>query len=182
VINMEAALKYEDLVERLKRLDEDVYLLQSINDNFERITCIIVGGGALVLMQCIDRATSDIDLINCPKEILELLERHNFNCRVQSFIDNYPVNYADRCNKVDIETKIIDYYVTSLEDIVIAKLTSNRPKDHIDVQEQHIIERIDWERLEQLAEEIRETLLSDNTYLNFKSQYDYYVGRYKSCN
>lgn len=175
---MKANIKYQDLIYRLGRLDEDAYLMYDNSDR--RFNCILVGGSALILMDCISRATHDIDVISCSREITNLLEKYDFNQRVQTYINNFPYNYEDRFKKIEIETKIIDYFTASLEDIVIAKLFSYRDTDLKDITEPYILEKIDWEVLEKLSIESKDSALNDNNYMDFKFKYDDYVGRFKS--
>ena len=55
-----------DLIERLKRVDEDASLLY---DDDRRFRMVIVGGGALILLETISRATQDIDVLDASVEI-----------------------------------------------------------------------------------------------------------------
>lgn len=59
----------------------------------ERFRPVIVGGGALVLMVCLSRATHDIDVLNASGRIRGLLEKYDMNCDVQTHINNFPYNY-----------------------------------------------------------------------------------------
>lgn len=78
---MELAMNHNELLKRLRRLDEDVSLLY---ENDERLHCVIVGGSALILLNCITRATHDIDVVKCSNEIRDLLHKYDFNERVQT--------------------------------------------------------------------------------------------------
>ena len=71
----------EDLIERLKRLDEDAFLLYPGDERFH---IVIVGGSALILLEVISRSTLDIDAISASREIRGLLERYDINCDVQT--------------------------------------------------------------------------------------------------
>jgi len=46
---------------------------------------------------------------------------------------NFLYNYEDRIKALPIESRKINFYTASLEDIVIAKLYSSRPSDIIDI-------------------------------------------------
>ncbi len=73
----------DDLLERLDRLDEDASLM--FGDD-ERFRLVIVGGGALILLECILRATHDVDVISASPELLCLLDKYDINtfaCRRQ---------------------------------------------------------------------------------------------------
>ena len=95
-----------ELIDRLIRLDEDADLLFGTD---ERFSMVIVGGGALILLEHISRATRDIDAISASKEILELLSKYDINCRVQTYINNFPYNYEDRLIPLPIKGKRIDF-------------------------------------------------------------------------
>ena len=81
-------MQYEDLNERLKRLDEDAALLY---DDGRRFRLTIAGGSALILLEVISRATLDVDALEASPELLRLLERYDINCRVQTYINNFPI-------------------------------------------------------------------------------------------
>lgn len=169
----------EDLLERLDRLDEDASLMF---EGDERFHLVIVGGGALILLERISRATHDVDAISASHEILELLEKYDINCRVQTYINNFPYNYEDRLVSLSVGGRKIDFYTASLEDIVIAKLYSARATDIRDVENEKVVESIDWELLEKLAveeDEARASALNDRCYADFKASYDDYVRRHR---
>lgn len=169
----------QDMIQRLRRLDEEAALLF---EDEERFHLVIVGGGALVLMECLTRATYDIDALNASRKIKGLLEKYDINCDVQTYINNFPYNYEDRLLKLDIEGKKIDFFMASLEDIVIAKLFSYRDTDFADLESETVLRRLDWMKLQTLAEnpsEVRNNVLNERCYLDFKYNYDAYVRRYK---
>lgn len=65
-------MRTNDLYNRLLLLDEEASLL--FDDN-ERFYCIIVGGSALMLLGYINRATHDIDSIDCHKKLIPINDR-----------------------------------------------------------------------------------------------------------
>ncbi len=169
----------EDLLFRLERLDEDADLMF---DDDRRFRMIIVGGSALILLETITRATLDIDALDVSPEICELLEKYDINARVGAYINNFPYNYSDRLVPVRLNGRKIDFYTASLEDIVIAKLYSGRPKDLQDIIDDKVLEAIDWERLEYLATEEGEakaSALNQFRYDEFLDSYREYVERWK---
>ena len=171
----------DELFERLTRLDEDASLL--FNDD-RRFHMIIVGGSALILLDVISRATHDIDALDASVEIRPLLERYDINCRVMTYINNFPYNYEDRLVPLSVHGRKIDFYTASLEDIVIAKLFSYRDTDRHDIESQEVVSKVDWERLEHLAndeDEARASALNERNYAAFKANYDEYVRRFKPC-
>ena len=170
-----------ELLNRLRRLDEDVDLL--FEDN-RRFRLVIVGGSALILLETIVRATHDIDALDASAEIMELLEKYDINTRVATYINNFPYNYDDRLVPLDIGGKRIDFFTASLEDIVIAKLCSARPTDRQDVIDAKVLKALDWERLHILAtaeDEAKASALNDFRYKEFRETYDEYVRRYGPC-
>jgi len=169
----------DDLMERLRRLDEDAYLLYP---GEERFRLVIVGGSALILLEVISRSTLDIDAIHASQEIRGLLERYDINCDVQTYINNFPYNYEDRIKHLPIQGKKIDFFTASLEDIVIAKLFSYRDTDRQDIVRDSVIKALDWDLLDQIArsdEEVKLNALNERNYQDFLFNYEEYVRRYK---
>lgn len=169
-----------ELIERLSRLDEDAGLRFESGGRFH---LVIVGGGALILQQYISRATHDVDAISVSPELLELLEKYDINCRVQTYINNFPYNYEDRLVPL-FQGRKIDFFTASLEDIVVAKLYSLRPADQSDIESDEVLRRLDWGLLERLAleeNEARASALNDRNYADFKASYEAYVRRFRPC-
>ena len=168
----------EDLLERLARLDEDADLLF---DDDRRFKMVIVGGSALILLETITRATSDIDALDVSPEIVDLLEKYDINTRVGTFINNFPYNYDERLVPVRLAGRRIDFYTASLEDIVIAKLCSFRDTDRQDVISPEVLKEIDWDLLEKLAtdEDELKANISDRGYSEFMYNYEEYVRRFR---
>ena len=173
-------LQYDDLIERLCRLDEDAAL---IDDSDLRYVMVIVGGGALILMQYLTRATHDIDVLGAPQALHRLLAKYDINTQVTAYGDSFPYNYEDRLLPLPIKGKKIDFYTASLEDIVIAKLHSNRDPDLHDIEQPAVLKAIDWVLLEKLAnsdDEVRASALSMNRHKEFIYSYREYVKKNRS--
>lgn len=169
----------DDLLDRLQQLDEEASLRF---DGDGRFRIVIVGGGALILLEVIERATHDMDALDVSPEIREMLEKYDINCRVQTYINNFPYNYEDRLHRLPIDGDKIDFYTASLEDIVIAKLCSIRETDRQDIIEDSVVSKIDWELLDKLAkndDEIKANMLNDRNYKDFLSAYAEYVRIYR---
>lgn len=169
----------QDMIERLLRLDEEADLLF---DGEEHFRLVIVGGGALVLMECLSRATHDIDALNASGKIRGLLDKYDINCDVQTYINNFPYNYEDRLINLDIPSRKIDFFTASLEDIVIAKLFSYRDTDIADIEREAVLKRLDWAKLQTLIEnedEIKINALNERCYQDFIYNYENYVRRCK---
>ena len=175
------SLLREDIIERLKLLDEEASLRF---DSAQRFHLIIVGGGALVLMECINRGTHDIDALDASKQLQDLMESYDINTNVQTYINNFPYNYEERIKPLDIEGKIIDFFTASLEDIVIAKLYSYRSTDREDITSPAVVNAIDWEKLRFLAtseEETKASALNETRYKEFLYNFEEYERRFRPC-
>lgn len=171
----------DELIQRLKDLDEEASLLF---DNVERLHLIIVGGGALVLMEVIPRGTHDIDVIDASRSLQGIMEKYDINSRVQTFINNFPYNYEDRIRRLDIDGKIIDFFTASLEDIVIAKLYSHRDTDHMDITSPDVVNLLDWDLLHRLAtadDEAKSSALNERSYKEFLDSFYDYERRFRPC-
>ena len=80
------------MISRLKDLDEEASLLFP---HAERIRIIIVGGGALVLMEYLNRSTHDIDVISVSHRIQDLMGKYDMNSDVMTYQNSFPYNYED---------------------------------------------------------------------------------------
>ena len=170
-----------ELMERLYRLDEDADLMFDDDRKFEMI---VVGGSALILLNSISRATHDIDAINVPRDLIELLDKYDINTQAETYINNFPYNFENRLVPIEMETRKIRFYTASLEDIVIAKLCSVRDTDRSDLVEETILRTLNWELLDYLAtdeDELKASILNDWRYADFKANYDDYVRRFSPC-
>lgn len=170
-----------ELMERLYRLDEDADLMFDDDRKFEMI---VVGGSALILLNSISRATHDIDAINVPRDLIDLLDKYDINTQAETYINNFPYNFETRLVPIEMETRKIRFYTASLEDIVIAKLCSVRDTDRSDLVEETILRTLNWELLDYLAtdeDELKASILNDWRYADFKANYDDYVRRFSPC-
>jgi len=168
----------DDILERLKRLDMRVSL--ELNES-TRFRLVIVGGGAFVLRDYINRSTDDIDVIEADSRLAQIMELYDINGRVNSFMDHFPLNYPDRIEAV-WSGRVIDYYTASLEDIVISKICAGRDKDWDDLAK--VYDLVDWDRLDYLAYsdgELKLSMLSDRRYMDFTANYEIFERRYRPC-
>jgi hypothetical protein len=160
----------------MRDMDERISLLYPSEIKFRMI---IVGGSALILRSIISRATSDIDVVMADNRLVEIMTQYDMNGRVNAYLGNFPLNFEDRIVLV-YSGKNIDYYTASLEDIVISKLCSSRPRDLDDVIE--VAPFIDWEKLDHLAMdegELKSNVLNERVYKDFLSDYNDFVRRYR---
>lgn len=168
----------DDLESRLSALDYEASLRYP---GELRFSLVIAGGGALVLLDVISRATFDIDVLAASRELSQLFEKYDLNTQIAAHADCFPMNYEDRVVPVFTGEKI-DVYSISLEDMVISKLCAARDKDLADIQASAVVSRLDWALLETLAtadDEIKANILNERAYNIFKSNYDDYVRRFR---
>ena len=170
----------EEILDRLRRIDEEASLMFDMTD---RIHMIIVGGGALVLMEYLTRSTHDIDVLQVSHQIQDLMAQYDMNMQVQSYMNNFPYNFEDRAVPVkEIQGKLIDFYTAALEDIVIAKLYSIRDTDSLDITSPNVVNHIDWDLLRQLAtseDEAKANALNETRYNEFLDSYYDYERKYR---
>ena len=167
----------QELIEKLISLDEEVSMIFQIP---EKIKMTVVGGGALILQNVLNRSTMDIDLIDVYfPALFPLMEKYDINCRSNDFSDCLAENYCDRLIKLDIKTKAIDYYLLSLEDLVIMKLFSDRERDRIDIRNEEVVNNLNWELLDKIISS-GEADVSFNTarYKDFLKKYEDYRKEY----
>ncbi|MBD5552588.1 MAG: hypothetical protein HDQ96_15710 [Lachnospiraceae bacterium] len=173
-------MRVDDILERLIRLDEDAELMFSPDIEFK---CYIVGGGALMIMGYIIRATNDIDILETMPDLLQdLFKKYNMNNAVISYADNFPSGYEARAKKVDINTTKIEFYTLSLEDLVISKLCTTRyMQDTSDIESEKVISELNWIKLEELADGMKNTMISKMNYEGFRYNYQNYVRRFRNA-
>lgn len=180
-MGVEPEMLRDDMIERLRALDEEASLTF---DNIERMHLIIVGGGALVLMNVITRATHDIDAFYIPNKLQSMMAAYDINTKVSGYMYSFPFNLEDRIQPVDVGGKLIDFYTASLEDIVIAKLCSPRDTDIKDVEDAGVLAAIDWDMLHHLAtseDELYMSGMSENRYKEFLDVFTEYERRFRPC-
>ena len=163
------------MITKLKALDEEAALIIDA-----KISMIIVGGSALVLGNHLNRSTQDIDVIDIYPELQSILENYDVNNRSNAFSDCLAENYENRLVKLDIETKVIEYYLLSLEDLVIMKLYSDRPNDYLDITNKQILDNLNWVKLEEIISSGEaDVSFNERRYKQFLAKYDKYKADYK---
>lgn len=159
----------QDLRKRLVEFDRAVSLLHP--GRFFRL--VFVGGGAMVLLGCLARATDDLDVLRFPQELLPLMEKYDLSPRVAAaYEDQFAYNVDDRLVPLDVETKVVECYSASLEDIVASKLYSSRPLDAADVRRPEVVSAIDWNRLGEVVEDMKGSMLVERRYREFLHNYE----------
>lgn len=169
------------LYTRLHLFDEELYAF-AISEGLQdtRVRLDIVGSSTLMFHNIDIPVTEDIDVIKMSRYIHpDFFEKYDFNTR-STAIENYiPYNYIDRMEKLDIDTKIIDYYIISIEDAVVCKIVAGRLKDDDHLNSNNLIERINWKKIKTCAEEMKLTFVDDYHYHMFVLQYNNFVRKKK---
>ena len=166
----------DELLNRMRQLDRDAALLYEGDGKYH---VVIVGGGALILMGHIPRATQDFDVIMASDALRDLFWKYDMNAHVVAYENSFPYNYQDRL-KLIWSGKKVDFYTASLEDIVIAKLCADRPQDKEDVIA--VAEHLDWGVLERLAtsdDELKSSIMNERNYNDFLYTYNEFTRRYR---
>ena len=170
----------QEILQRLEELDAELYLS---GYQGERIQMIIVGGSALLLHRCIQRSTHDVDILYSSISIhRELLERYDLNTSSSPFLGHFSDTLDQRLILIPLHTICIDYYIPSLEDLIISKLTSDRGKDTEDIKQSLVYEKASLEKLQEIMSEIHlvlhgrrlESLLYEiKDFIERKEKYDH---------
>lgn len=168
----------ETLLNNLLDFDRDAYLM--LGNSGIRYECYIVGGSALLILNLIPRVTHDIDVINCTgKQLLSLMSDYDINTNVTAHLQCFADGYQDRAAKIDLDTKLIDFYTLSVEDLVVSKLASGRRKDMEDIRRQAVINCINWDKLDELIDLTTEGMLSDFSIRELRDFYKTYKEEFK---
>lgn len=169
----------KELFDQLLAIDGDVYM----TTNFpEKCKIVIVGGAGMIALGAITRRTLDIDAMIVSQTIDDLLEARGVNTRVNAYLMNFPYNFEDRLVRLELPTRAVDFYTASLEDLVISKLHSPRPKDEQDITSKGTLEQLDWETLHRIACDPAEANeLSDSSRVDFVCKFEAYEKEYRPC-
>ena len=169
-----------ELLERLLEFDDEVFhAALELNEENERCRVEIVGSTCLMLNEINIPVTEDIDVIRTDINTkLVSMDKYYMNTRSKA-VENYmPYNYQDRLVKFNIDTKIVDYYILSLEDAIICKIVASRPKDDDHLKADNIADKIHWPTLKMCMEEMKLSLLNINDYKWMVNRYNNFVRRH----
>lgn len=142
---------------------------------------VLVGGGAMVLLGCLSRATSDLDILTPPVELQSLMDEYDLSGRVVAYQDHFAYNLEDRLVTLDLPTKAVECAVASLEDLVASKLHSDRDTDRADVRRPEVLSALDWNMLAEVAEDMRASSLNERRYRLFLRNYSEYREEFRPC-
>lgn len=160
----------EELESRLREFDRAVGLLHP----GRTFRLVLVGGSAMILIGCLTRATADLDALNVPHELVDLMVRYDINCRVVAYLDHFAYNLEDRLIPLRLGTTAVECYAASLEDVVASKLYSDRDADAFDVRRPEVVSLLDWRRLADVVEDMKGSKMNDRRYGQFLHNYRLY--------
>ena len=160
----------QELRSRLLEFDRAVALMHPGRS----FRLVFVGGGALVLLGCLARATDDLDALRFPPELLPLMEKYDLSARVLAFEDQFAYHIDDRLVRLDIPTKVVECFSASLEDIVASKLYSDRTRDETDVRRPEVLERLDWNQLDHVVSDMADSMMIQRRHNQFVRNYAKY--------
>lgn len=168
----------EELISRLLAFDRDAYL--EYGSTKIKYECYIVGGGAMMILGLIPRVTYDIDVLQCTaRELIALMPKYDMNMNVTAHIGCFADDYSSRAIKIDLDTKFVDFYTLSLEDLIVSKLASGRDKDFEDIKQPNVIEQIDWDKLDELVDLAIEGMISDYSSRELRDFYNDYQKEFR---
>jgi len=143
----------------------------------EKFSILVVGGAALMLLDNqTNKKTNDIDLLWVSDgKIIKVLENYSMNTRVNAFSDQYSSDIQDRWIKLDGINDNLTVLISSLEDVIAAKLAAARKKDYDDLHKKEVIEKINWKTLDHIIfEELVIDYFNERKYEFLKDQYEDY--------
>jgi len=167
----------DDLENRLREFDRAVSLLFP----GRTFRLVLVGGGAMVLLGCLTRSTADLDALSVPPDLVSLMAKYDINGRVTAYLDHFAYNLEDRLVALDLETTAVECYSASLEDVVASKLYSERDSDAQDVRRPEVLKMLDWTRLAEVAEDMRNSMMNERRYQQFLYNYQEYRREHEPC-
>jgi hypothetical protein len=162
-----------ELFENLRELDADLAAKFGYAKHFEMT---IAGSGALIMPGYLssERATTDIDVLEASLEIEEFLWRYGMNSAISSFSHEFPDGWQKRKVKTTFEGYVLDVFIMSVEDMVIAKLRAFRPQDQSDLNGLLAKKVIDYDKLDKIVSDPTELQINLDTEI-----WDEFLGRYK---
>ena len=138
------------LVNTLLAIDEELSLTIATK---VRPKIVIVGGAAFFLHDITERRTThDIDILHADSAAREILSHYpNVNGAVVAYEDHLPYNFEDRLIPLNLDTKAIEFFTPSIEDLIVMKLYAERPHDIQDIDEAARRDQVNWGLLENLV-------------------------------
>jgi hypothetical protein len=109
------------------------------------------------------------------------MAEYDLSGQVAAYEDHFAYNLEDRLVSLGLETVAVDCFVASLEDLVASKLHSDRETDAADVRRPEVLAALDWGKLTEVAEEMRETSLNERRYDLFLRNFETYAKECGQC-
>ena len=97
------------------------------------------------------------------------------NTRVQAVEHSLPYYCLDRTVPLDLDARVIEYRLLTIEDAVCGKIVAYRQKDINHLQADNILDLVDWTKLHEYALEMEFSSLSDNNYQWFVARFNHFV-------
>lgn len=158
----------QEVVENLEFADQ--YMMTAFPE-VKKLTFVITGGASFLLKGFKNKFTLDIDTITeMDESILLYLESFSIN-NSASEVTKLSKTYKERLVKLKGNYQVLDLYLLSNEDLVLSKIGRLSEDDLYDIKVTGIMDKIDFELLSKLAEEI---ISYDNEFLhkwNYFKQY-----------
>ena len=167
----------EELRSRLLDFDRAV----ALKHPGQSFRLVLVGGGAMVLLGYLARATSDLDVLVAPMVLQSLMAEYDLSGQVVAYQDHFAYNMEDRLVPLGLPTSAVECWAASLEDLVASKLHSDRETDKADVRRLEVLSALDWDRLAEVAEDMQASSLNERRYRLFLMNYDQYREEYGPC-
>ena len=172
----EGTLIKDDIMELLR--DLDFQILQKFGIPKHKYSAYIVGGAAIILHGLDEKKTADIDIVEASSVITSFLHTYGngiINNKAEACLSDFPYDFPDRARLLKIGTKAIDFYVISIEDVIIAKLATPRTKDRVDIRRNDVIKNVDWDLLDILVKEHAKYALNETRASILRAQYKAYT-------
>jgi len=167
----------EELRSRLLGFDQAV----SLTYPGQHFRLVLVGGGAMALLGYLARTTLDLDVLAPPVELASLMAQFDLSGQVAAYQDHFAFNMGDRLVSLGLPTTAVECWSASLEDLVASKLHSDRETDKADVRRAEVLAALDWNRLAEVATEMKDSSLNERRYRLFLDNYETYREEFGSC-
>ena len=123
--------------------------------------------------------THDVDLLLADARLSEIISHyHALNSNVSAYVDSIPYNFDNRLVKLDLTTRLIDYFVPSVEDMAVMKLYGWRENDQEDLNSPEFISQLNWNLLDELVfseDEAQASMLVERRYKEMRDLYINYA-------
>lgn len=160
------------IIEKLKRVDEDLFF-EFGPSPAKKPYVVIVGGGAVMLRGLSDKmASKDIDVFKYEEAAAAyLFSDPDINAQSGAYELNMPYGYEDRLVEVDLGLRSLRVFTPSAEDLAVMKLYRWEEPDKIDLYSPEFVKALDWGLLEKIVYDPDEALGSRVCEPRYDSEY-----------